>query len=70
MFSFRWIHKKKVGKYVKKVDDMADIMKSKPGLYHAVIKHDSYCKLLKGGRCNCDPSTEIYDDISWQDQEK
>lgn len=39
-----------------------------PGLWHADIRHDGWCGLLRGGdRCNCDPDITFLSDAEWTD---
>jgi len=32
------------------------------GLYHAIIHHDSWCAIYKGGGCNCTPDISVCGD--------
>jgi hypothetical protein len=37
-----------------------------PGLWHTDIRHDEWCGVFRGGRCNCDPDIRFVDNATWQ----
>lgn len=33
--------------------------KAKPGVIHAIVQHDDWCSIFKGGQCDCNPDVEL-----------
>jgi hypothetical protein len=53
--------------FIRKVEEFAAANEGRfePGKVHDIaVRHDPWCGLLKGGRCNCDPDVSFLDELS------
>ena len=47
-------------KYIAKVLRYAQTLKSGAEIQHVNVLHDSWCSLLKGGECDCEPEIKAW----------
>ena len=52
--------------YLIKLRRLESECKLQPGLWHADIRHDDWCGIFRGQRCDCEPDIRIVDDGTWQ----
>ena len=49
-------------RYLKKIVAKARERNVPVGLQHAIVAHDDWCTIFKGGKCSCDPDVELVPD--------
>jgi hypothetical protein len=49
-----------VEQYVKHLPEVGPEIMNEPGLHHVVFRHEDWCGIFKGQRCNCSPGVKFY----------